>query len=228
VLASDVFDAISEFVRRGTLDQLVVYFSGHGFLSSPSTEFWLLSNAPDNPNEAVSLIESAIRAKTCGIPNVVFISDACRSRADSIRALGVRGSLIFPTVNITQPRTDVDKFLATLAGDPALEMLVDNSSAEFEGIYTSCFLDAYRNPDQVMIKHLSPALAVVPNRNVNPCVEREVRRRVEAKSKTLRQNQTPKSTPQITYISGEFCQTKQLSPLCHIETLQYLMWLAIS
>src|ERR1700722_12333416 len=66
VLASEIFNAISIFVRRGTLNQLIVYFSGHGFLTGPGSEFWLLSNAPENPNEAVSLLESAIRAKSCG------------------------------------------------------------------------------------------------------------------------------------------------------------------
>ena len=33
VRASDLFTAIKGFVSRGTLDQLVVYFAGHGFIS---------------------------------------------------------------------------------------------------------------------------------------------------------------------------------------------------
>lgn len=80
VRVSEIFDVIEEFVGRGTLDQLVVYFSGHGFLSGYS-EHWLLSKAPDNPNEAVSLRESVDLARESAIPNVVFISDACRSHA---------------------------------------------------------------------------------------------------------------------------------------------------
>jgi Caspase domain len=187
VLASEIFNAISIFVRRGTLNQLIVYFSGHGFLTGPGSEFWLLSNAPENPNEAVSLLESAIRAKSCGIPNVVFISDACRSRADSLSALGVRGSLIFPNLNIARAGASVDKFLATLAGDPALELPVANSSSEFEGIYTSCFMDAFKRPDPNMIKHFPGGLDVIPNRLLEPYIEREVRTRVQAKSRTLRQ-----------------------------------------
>ena len=63
VRASDVFDAISELVGRGTLDQLVIYFSGHGFLNAFS-EVWMLSNAPQNPNEAISLAECIILARS--------------------------------------------------------------------------------------------------------------------------------------------------------------------
>ena len=79
VKAEEIFDAIAALVDRGTLDQLVVYFSGHGFISGYS-EYWMLSKAPGNPNEAVSFRESVELAKESAIANVVFISDACRSR----------------------------------------------------------------------------------------------------------------------------------------------------
>src|SRR6185295_15169167 len=78
VKVGDVFNAVNDLVRRGTLDQLVVYFSGHGFVSQYA-EYWVLSGAPENPNEAVSLVESVILARDSAIANVVFISDACRS-----------------------------------------------------------------------------------------------------------------------------------------------------
>ena len=91
VRASDLFDAISGLVDRGTLDQLVVYFSGHGYLNAFS-EYWMLSNAPQNPNEAVSLVESVVLAKESEIPNVVFVSDACRSTPESIGTSRVRGA----------------------------------------------------------------------------------------------------------------------------------------
>src|SRR5438552_610960 len=93
VKASDLFAAINAFVNLGTLDQLVIYFAGHGFISGTLSEFWLLSEAPDNPNEAVSLNESCTNAQQSGIPNVVFISDACRSRAESLSAERVHGTV---------------------------------------------------------------------------------------------------------------------------------------
>ncbi len=52
VRARDVFLDVSEFVNRGTLDQLVIYFAGHGFLNPGRGEVWLLSDAPENAGEA--------------------------------------------------------------------------------------------------------------------------------------------------------------------------------
>src|SRR5262245_46998750 len=57
-----IFDEIEALVARGTLEQLVVYFSGHGFLSGYLSEVWMLSNAPNNPNEAISLFENVALA----------------------------------------------------------------------------------------------------------------------------------------------------------------------
>ena len=117
VRVNDVYEAIAHSVDRPTIEQLVVYFAGHGFISNYS-EFWMLSNAPGNPNEAVSLRESIELAKVSAIPSVAFISDACRSRADSLGTERVRGSLIFPNRSVSPASVaDVDIFLATLVGD---------------------------------------------------------------------------------------------------------------
>jgi Caspase domain len=188
VRVSDVFDAIDELVSRGTLDPLVVYFSGHGFLSGYA-EHWMLSKAPDNPNEAISLVESVVLAKQSGISNVVFISDACRSTADSLGTTHVRGSLVFPNRNIGRTHTDIDKFLATLAGEPAYELPVAESTAKFDGIYTSCFLDAFVQPDANMIKTIDGGVRVVPNRNLRSYLEREVQKK--AAQKSIRLSQIP-------------------------------------
>lgn len=196
VKADEIFDAIADLVGRGTLDQLVVYFSGHGFLSGYS-EHWMLSKAPDNPNEAVSLIESVALAKESAIPNVVFISDACRSTPDSLRAGRVRGSLIFPNRGVSRgARTDVDLFLAALPGDPALEVPVAESIASFEGIYTASFLDAFKYPDDTMVRTMN-GVPVVPNSRLRPYLEREVPKRAQAKSIKLHQN------PDTQVVSGE-------------------------
>lgn len=56
VTANSIYTAIADLVNRGTLDQLVVYFAGHGFIGNYA-EFWMLSGAPENPNEAISLRE---------------------------------------------------------------------------------------------------------------------------------------------------------------------------
>ncbi len=196
VKAEDIFDAIAALVDRGTLDQLVVYFSGHGFISGYS-EYWMLSKAPGNPNEAVSFRESVELAKESAIPNVVFISDACRSRSDSLGTERVRGSLIFPNRGVsTGVRADVDLFLATLVGEPSFELPVADSVAKFEGIYTASFLNAFQHPDKTMVRTLND-IQVVPNNKLKPYLLREVRARAEAKSIRLSQ------LPDTQVVSGE-------------------------
>src|SRR6516165_3937810 len=82
VTQQQISDAIKAFVAPGTYHQLVIYFSGHGYWKN-DTELWLLTNAPGDANAAVSWVETAEFAKDCGIPNVVLISDACRSIPDT-------------------------------------------------------------------------------------------------------------------------------------------------
>lgn len=188
VRVSDVFDAIEEFVNRGTLEQLVVYFSGHGFLKN-SAEHWMLSRAPVNPNEAASLTESVEFAKDSGIPNVVFISDACRSTPASLQAERVRPSIIFPNSDPGQNRGDVDKFLASLPGKPALELPVDASTSKFQGIFTAAFLKAFKAPDETMVVTLPDGRRVVPNRKLEKYLVREVQKMAQERSITL--SQTP-------------------------------------
>jgi hypothetical protein len=68
VKVQEIIDAIHAFVDCGTVTELVVYFSGHGFVNNYA-EHWLLSEAPDeNQNEAVNLYTSWYAAKWSGIP----------------------------------------------------------------------------------------------------------------------------------------------------------------
>lgn len=187
VRAADIFDAVNGLVQLGTLEQLIVYFSGHGF-NVRYSEHWLLSGAPQNPNETISLIENIQLARQAGIPNVVFISDACRSTSDSLNIQQIHGSLIFP--GGPPGRVFVDKFYATLVGDVALEINVDESIRNFKGIYTEAFLEAFNRPYAEMIKKIN-GTEVVPNRALRKYLEREVQNKASAKSITLRQ--TPDS-----------------------------------
>ena len=192
VTVKPIFDAIATLVNRGTLDQLVVYFSGHGFLNNGS-EMWMLSGAPDNPNEAVSLRECIDLARESAVPNVVFISDACRSVPSSLRADRVRGSLIFPNAPARSgvgPDVEVDRFLAARPGQAAVELPVDKSSESFEGIFTSSFLDAFTRPEKTMV-HTINGVNVVPNRRLKKYLASDVSRRATAKS--IRLQQLPQS-----------------------------------
>jgi hypothetical protein len=193
---SEVYSEVAKFINRGTLDQLVIYFAGHGFINNYS-EFWMLSTAPDNPNEAISLRESIELARLAAVPNVVFISDACRSRTDSLGTQFVRGSLIFPNVSGTPQRPgDVDVFLATLIGDASFEVPVSTSAPQYQGIYTATFLSAFSNPDDTMVRTVK-GVRVVPNNRLKDYLEREVRKRATRASIQLRQ------IPDTRVVSGD-------------------------
>ncbi len=190
VTVVDIFDSVNQLVSLGTLEQLVIYFSGHGFLNS-FDEIWMLSGAPSNPNEAISLRESIVLARETAIPNVVFISDACRSTSASLGAQRVRGGLIFPNPERSaRLRPEVDRFLAALPGNTAAEIPVQHSVERFKGIYTTAFLDAFRHPDDTMIHNLNNQ-KVIPNRSLKAYLGREVPQRAQAAS--IRLHQEPDS-----------------------------------
>src|SRR5690242_6146514 len=58
VTLNSIFTCVRKFVDKRIYDQLIVYFSGHGILLSPGAEIWLLSDAPQNGNEAINLRRS--------------------------------------------------------------------------------------------------------------------------------------------------------------------------
>jgi hypothetical protein len=186
VTVSEVYDGIEELIGTAGLDQLVVYFSGHGFLVSNS-EHWLLSKAPRNPNESILLPESVTLARRRGVRNVVFISDACRSTSASLGAQSLHGGLIFPETNSAGTGdVNVDQFFAALPGAYALELPVEESAKGFRGIFTDAFLEAYDFPDASMIKSVN-GRSVVPNRLLKDYLVRTVRKRAEQYSIKLTQ-----------------------------------------
>lgn len=177
VTLASIAEEIIALVGQGTVEQLVVYFSGHGFLHNYS-EYWLLSGAPRNPNEAISVRESVDLARESGIPSVVLVSDACRSTPQSLQAERVQGGLIFPNDPVSRNvRPEVDRFFASLPGDPAIEMAVGESLKQHKGIFTHCFLQAYTAPEPLMVQRITlnrTAVYVVPNRRLKAYLRREV------------------------------------------------------
>jgi hypothetical protein len=132
-----VFRAVASMTVDPTLRQLVVYFAGHG-VNNGRNEFWLLSGAPANPNEAVNVAASAVLAERCGVPHVVLISDACRTAPKGIQALAVAGSVIFPNQPPQDPRGRVDQFYACTLGESAYEIADPREAAR---AYRSVFTD---------------------------------------------------------------------------------------
>lgn len=134
VTAVAINDTIDEIIRsHHNLEQLVIYFSGHGIINA-TNEYWLLSLAPSNSNEAVNVSGSMLLAEAGHVPHVVFISDACRSPANTTQLGRITGSLITPNKPNLDAQQYVDVFYATRLGAPAIEIAAD--AASYVAVYT--------------------------------------------------------------------------------------------
>jgi hypothetical protein len=144
VTADRIKKAIRKLVDSDSYEQLLVYFAGHG-VNLHYSEYWLLSGAPEDTQEAVNVASSVQLAKRCGIPHVVLISDACRTAPEGIRAQAIRGSEIFPNQGRGGPQKAVDVFYAALLGEPALEIQDKTASASrYVSLYTEELLATLR------------------------------------------------------------------------------------
>ena len=158
---ADIFDAIELFVEARTYRQLIIYFSGHGILTAPGTEFWLLSRGPQNPNEAVNLARSITDARNSGLPHVIFVSDACRSSVAGPPLSGVTGGLIFPNLPFAERQGEVDVYYATRPGDPAYEVPEAQATQRYRGLFTDALLTAVRYPKSVLVDFIPGTLKPV-------------------------------------------------------------------
>jgi len=179
VSLSDIKGAIRSFVQKKTYSQLIVFFSGHGILRGQEYELWLLSGAPDDTNEAVNVFGSIWLARNTGIPHIVVISDACRSRPNSTRLSQVQGGEIFPNESPKSPRPAVDVFYATLPGDPALEATATDAVKNYRGIFTECLLKGLKGEVPEVIvdigdKKSNETRLVVPSWELQPYLVDEV------------------------------------------------------
>jgi len=190
VRAEDIFEAVTEFVDKGTFSQIIVYFSGHGVLKAPQCELWLLSGAPKNPNAVINVSDSLHNARGSGIEHVVFISDACRSLpADMQQAVLGPGQVVFAGGRYGTEPTELDVFYATIPGDVALE-LPAGSGARDRGLMTEYLLDALEGnvPEVVRpLQHDGEALEVVHCRPLKTWLTATVKQAAAAIALHLRQ-----------------------------------------
>jgi hypothetical protein len=154
--------AIRDIIDLAIVDQLIVYFAGHG-VNIRYGEYWLLSAAPADPQAAVNVAGSVELARFCGIPHVIFFSDACRTAPEGIQAQYVSGSDIFPNSGSGGLENSVDLFFACTLGRPAHEVRDPASSATaFRAIYTEALVSALsgRHIDIVVPEDSPPGVAV--------------------------------------------------------------------
>ena len=173
VVSQDVSSAITRFATKPpTYEILVVYFSGHGQWHTRA-DHWLLSGAPQNTAEAINLEGAMYTARRCGIPNVVFISDACRTipRAD-LDSL-VNGVDAFPN-NAISSVSKIDYFKATSESRPAYEIPIGGTD---QSVLTHAILSAFENPEPQIVAHIvdgAEQVSVVPNRRLESVLQAHV------------------------------------------------------
>jgi len=164
VTPDEIFTAIQEIINGPGVDQLIVYFAGHG-VNINRGEQWLLSDAPSNSNAAVNVSGNVENARYCGIKHVVFISDACRSAPEGLQAQNVRGSDIFPNITVTNKALPVDQFFACFLGRTAAEIKDPAVAAgNYKALYTTALLEALNGRQSSVLERLisgDPSLYVL-------------------------------------------------------------------
>lgn len=189
-----IFDAINEIAQGSGVDQLILYFAGHG-VNINRSEHWLLTDAPINPNAAINVSGSVELARYCGIGHVVVISDACRVAPEGIQAQTVRGMDVFPNVSVVDKAKPVDQFFACVLGRTAAEIRDPAVAATaYCALYTGVLLKAL-DGDYADILEASDspddlAYYVRPV-NLESCLEREIPLAVRARNLQNRVNQNP-------------------------------------
>ncbi|MDX1628962.1 MAG: caspase family protein [Fulvivirga sp.] len=155
VTLKSIRDEIRTITESLVYEKLIIFFSGHGFLLSPQSELWLLSASPDPETEAVNVRLSAEFARYCGIPHIIFVSDACRSGGPTHRHRSVTGASIFPNQATNAEAAEIDFFYATRPGDTALEINDENKAINnYKGIFTECLLHALQGDVPEVVKEV--------------------------------------------------------------------------
>ena len=189
-----IFDAIKSVIDGPGVDHLLVYFAGHG-VNINRSEHWLLSDAPVRTSAAVNVAGSVDLARYCGIPYVVFVSDACRAAPEGIQAQNVRGVDVFPNDGASDRARPVDQFFACRLGKTAAEIRDPVEAANgFSALYTAAFLDAVSGRAPSLLdagtEAGDTARYVMPAR-LRDYLEAEMPRRIVAARLVGRVNQSP-------------------------------------
>ncbi|WP_431838214.1 hypothetical protein [Cellulomonas sp. Y8] len=151
VTASDVLAGVRGLVDRGDVDQLVVYFSGHG-INTGNAEFWLLTGAPEDGSQAVNVSLTSWFAERLPVRHVVLVSDACRTAASTVQELSVQGVAVVPNLPPSGPAAAVDVFYACALGDPAYEVKDPAASgAAYQALFTSALVGALRGDHPALV-----------------------------------------------------------------------------
>jgi hypothetical protein len=178
-----LFDEISKLAKLATINQLIIYFSGHGVVNNRQ-EYWLLSDAPENAGAAVNLDGNISLARAGAFDHVVFLSDACRTPTQGLQYSRIIGSDIFPNIVDFELERPVDVFFATALGAPALEVIQE--SRQYQAVFTEALLDALNGslPEAISDGRVCP-------RPLKKALPKRVSDKLRASGLSLSTSQTP-------------------------------------
>lgn len=183
--------AIKKLTQDGTVSQLLIYFAGHG-INIGFSEYWLLSDAIGDPDEAVNVKGSEALARYGRVPHVLFFSDACRTAAEGVHAQAVSGSEIFRNEPGDGRSRWVDLFYATLLGKPAHEIKDSAvSAARYEALYTESLIEILSGDEPQALEPEDESTTVVRPWGLKAHVEERMLDRLAAKGLDLEIVQPP-------------------------------------
>ena len=153
-----VFQHIDSLLRPRSLQQLLLYFAGHGQCWAVDADFWILTGTRV-PGDVVNVANTITLARQSGVPNITIIADACRSMGTANdAAISQIAVPLFPGEINPATRSKVDQFYATQPTQAALEIRrrVDQEGAipedatkqmeiaasQSHGVFTQCLLAA--------------------------------------------------------------------------------------
>ncbi len=193
-----IAQAVERLLNGPGLDQLIVYFAGHG-INTGFNEQWLLSRAPGQAFAAVNVNGSVELAGFCKAQQVVIISDACRVAAEGIQAQRVRGVEIFPNEEPSGRRKPVTQLYACRLGQPASEIRdKKEAAASYQALYTGALLDALLGQVPALLEpgagaEAGHAFVRLPSLGLH--LEAELPRRIRSAGLMLHLNQFPEILP---------------------------------
>ncbi|MGR9154603.1 caspase family protein (plasmid) [Rhizobium leguminosarum] len=194
VTVTKVKDAVKDVVDSGQYEKLVIYFAGHGVMNGMA-ELWLLSDAVADPDETIDITRSVVFSRDCGIKNVIFVSDACRSLPGTVAFSRTTGATIFPTRNFANVDVDVDRFFAARPGDAAMELsdppqTGEDDIAKYVGVFTEALVNIHVDPAEALVGSAEvdgvPS-RVVLSRRLKRTLPELVNSRVQDRALSLRQ-----------------------------------------
>lgn len=171
-----VLRAVKEAVAKN-VDVLYLYFAGHG-IAGGYTETLLLSDAANDPNDAVNIGTAFSDALYCGIAHVVIVYDACRSKPNTPALTAVQGGSIFSGIPKSQRKKHVDTFYACALGESAFETVPAGGNGPPEAFFTNTLLELLRSPKVSMLaiaaQEDGSAVTVIPCAPLERFLENEV------------------------------------------------------